>query len=192
MTALFNEEDNLKKNIFKIFLISLLVGSLFSCNSDPNEVFDVETKLHYQLVSELKKDTNKCDLERIKSIKIYDYCCDSGWANLPVTFTLYSAGEKYRPHSKYTDLLFENVPFESYKTDKWGNAIVWSSEDTGNYRGSPKVFSLSKTLNLTKIDRLVLTYTLKVSKKFTNGGGIQIAFVDKDGNESENIYLNGK
>ena len=30
------------------------------------------------------------------------------------------------------------------------------------------------------------------SGEFVNGGGIQIAFVDKDGNESENIYLNGK
>lgn len=179
-----------KKHLSISLVICALLTLFLSCNADVVDNFSVNSLTQNTIPATLAK--GDCDLERIKSIKIYNYCCTSGWANLPCTFTLYTHGKSYSPNKKYKDTFFEDISIEDFEIDKWGNSIVWAPEDTGNYSGSPKILSLNKTLNLKKIERLVLTYTLDVSDEFVNGGGIQIAFVDKDGNKSENIYLNGK
>ena len=91
---------------------------------------------------------------------------------------------------KEDDLVFSDIPFEDLIIDEWGCPIEWKAEDTGNYSGAPKIFKLGKTLDLTKYKRCIVPYILEVDKaKEIPYGGIQIAFVDKMGNETTNIYL---
>lgn len=134
-------------------------------------------------------DSAKVDLKRIKSIKIYNYWCNSGWANMPAKLSLYTL-DNVKLTPKEGDLVFSDIPFEDLIIDEWGCPIEWKAEDTGNYSGAPKLFKLGKTLDLTKYKRCIVPYILEVDKeKEIPYGGIQIAFVDKMGKETTNIYL---
>jgi len=184
----------LKKSLF-VCMMFFAVSALFtSCNEEVSEDFSPELYVHYDIPSTaFKNDT--CDLTKIKSIKIYNYCCSSGWANVPAKLTFYTTetnGVSNIYKSRKTDESISNLPFSDIVIDEYGYTLEWTLDDTGVYNGSPKTLSLRKIKNVESVARMISVYDLEItSGEFVNGGGIQISFVDKDGNESNQIYLQG-
>jgi hypothetical protein len=182
-------EKKMQKRLYIAFLLlsSTCLFFFSSCNTENTDELAIDTSINYTVTSSLSNDD--CDLTRIKKIKLYNYCCASGWENVPATITFYTKGSSYKKNSKYSDNFFEDIDFSDFYIDSWGHSVTWTSSDTGVWNGSSKVFTLAKTLDLSSFDRLVITYVLEADSTYVNGGGIQIAFVDKDGNESEMIYI---
>lgn len=179
----------MKKSFHKLILLpSILFASVltFACNNYSYKDDVPTSSVSYTSVSTLQKDD--CDLSKIKKVKLYNYCCNSGWANTPATLTIYGKSSSYT-NVKDTDSFFEDLPFSDFVTDVYGQPLEWTSSDTGVYNGSVKTLNLSKLLDMSDMKRIVLSYSFEATSDFVNGGGIQICFVDKNGNESNYIYI---
>ena len=90
----------------------------FACNNYSYKDDVPTSSVSYTSVSTLQKDD--CDLSKIKKVKLYNYCCNSGWANTPATLTIYGKSSSYT-NVKDTDSFFEDLPFSDFVTDVYGN-----------------------------------------------------------------------
>ena len=180
-----------KKKLLSMFGAVLCMGIiplLFSCNDKVEDDFEASPEEVYQDVSKLDEN-GTVDLSRIKAIKFYNWELESGWANVPVKFTVYTEYKTEYQTQDYAedgDLLINEIPFADFSVDRWGYTLEWTSDDTGTYAGSAKTLTLSKTLNLEKYKTIVLFYTLEADEKEDNQySRFDISFVDNKGNETE-------
>lgn len=133
--------------------------------------------------------------EAITGIQIWNYCCDDGWANMPCTLALHKCssvgGKGYTLQAGEMD--FAELPFEDLGIDKFGATVEWTQAETGNWSGAPKTFNFKRKVNLKEVTNLCVGYELVCLPYYKygnhayggNGGGLRIAFVDKDGNLSK-------
>lgn len=182
----------MNKNYCLICLLCIPLFILLSCNNYSGGDQPVKPKVSIvdDFASDVLNNTSSADVDftRIKAIKIYNFWDDAGWANLPAKITFYTL-DNVSITKKDGDLVFSDIPFKDFTIDEWGNSIEWTSSDTGVYNGYPVTINLKKTFDISGYKRAIIAYVLEVDEPKTNGGGIQIAFVDKDGNESANMYL---
>jgi hypothetical protein len=182
----------MKKNYCVVFFVCMSFFTLLSCNNYAGGDDPVKPKV--SIVDDFAADvldnsaSAGVDFTRIKAVKLYNYWDDAGWANLPAKITFYTL-DNVKITPKDGDLVFSDIPFKDFTIDSWGNSVEWTSAETGVYNGYPVTIDLRKTLDVSGYKRAVIAYVLEVDEPKVNGGGIQIAFIDKDGNESACMYL---
>ncbi|MBB5219535.1 hypothetical protein HNP77_001917 [Treponema rectale] len=178
-----------KLRLLSAILLTAVSILSFSCNEEVTDDFDAYPSEIYKKTSALSENAaSNVDLTHIKSIKLYNFCMESGWANVPVKLVLYTdylTEYQLNDYASDGDILFNELPFADFEVDRWGYTIEWTAADTGVWSGSAKTIPLRKTLNLEKYSQLVTFYELYVDKTENNSSSrIGVAFVDSSGNET--------